>query len=204
MRKFVHVARCRLAASLHSFEHDRRGAAAVEFAMIVPIMFLLLVGTIEFSQALTVDRRVTQSASSSADLIARAPASPALTTADVDGSLKIIEQLIEPYELSRLNVKVVSVIAAPSGAGVTYKVSWSRDNTGGTPYSRGSTYTGIPAGLLASGESVVVAEATYNYVPLIFHYFITSAFDLKERFYLKPRNGSCVRLTGVAPDCTAP
>lgn len=201
MSSIVQTMRRRLTVAFARFERDRRGVAAVEFAMIVPVMFLLLVGTIEFSQALTVDRRVTQSASASADLIARAPASPALTAADVDGSLKIIEQLIEPYELSRLNVRIVSVIRNNSGQD---KVSWSRDNSGGTPYGRGSTYVGIPAGLLANGESVIVAEATYNYVPLIFHYFITSAFDLKEKFYLKPRNGACVRLSGVAPDCTAP
>ena len=47
---------------------NNSGVAAVEFAMIVPIMFLLFVGSVEFSQAITVDRRVTQVASSTADL----------------------------------------------------------------------------------------------------------------------------------------
>jgi uncharacterized membrane protein len=36
-----------------------RGVAAIEFGMIVPIMFMLFVGAIEFSLAITVDRRVT-------------------------------------------------------------------------------------------------------------------------------------------------
>src|SRR5690606_19748773 len=89
---------------------DSGGMAAIEFAMIVPLMFFLFVGTIEFSQALTVDRRLTQAASSTADLIARAPTS-GLTAAQVDRDLKIIEQLIAPYELARLYVKVISVIA---------------------------------------------------------------------------------------------
>jgi Flp pilus assembly protein TadG len=175
------------------------GMAAIEFAMIVPIMFFLFVGTIEFSQALTVDRRITQAASSTADLIARAPNS-GLTAAQVDRDLKIIEQLIAPYELERLYVKVISVIAqgTPGNPSVlTYTVDWSRDNLAGTPHVHGDTYNKIPQGLLVAGESVIVSEATYNYAPLVFNYFIQSAFNMTERFFLKPRNSSCVHLRPI-------
>lgn len=178
---------------------DDRGIAAVEFAMIAPMMFFFLVGSVEFSQAITVDRRVTQSASSTADLIARAP-STGLSTTQVDNELKIIEQLIEPYELSQLTVRIVSVkaVGVPGVPGaLTYLVDWSRDNRGGAPYARNTPYTSIPADLLVAGESVIVAEATYNYTPLIFNYFIKTAFNLEERFYLKPRNASCVHLQPV-------
>jgi Flp pilus assembly protein TadG len=178
---------------------DEAGVAAVEFAMIVPIMFLLLVGAVEFSQALTVDRRVTQSASSTADLIARAP-SQGLTTAQVDNELGIIEQLIRPYDVAALTVRIVSVKAqaVPGNPGaVNHVVDWSRDNLGGTPYVRNSPFSAIPAGLLVAGESVIIAEATYNYTPLIFSYFIKTAFNLEERFFLKPRNASCVHLQPI-------
>ena len=40
--------------------------------MIVPIMSAMFIGAVEVSQAITVDRRVTQVASSTADLVARA------------------------------------------------------------------------------------------------------------------------------------
>ncbi len=178
---------------------DTGGMAAVEFAMIVPIMFFLFAGTVEFSQALTVDRRITQAASSTADLIARAPNS-GLTADQVDRDLRIIEQLIAPYDLTRLYVKVVSVIAqgTPGNPSVlNYVVDWSRDNMAGTPHVRGDTFNEIPQGLLVAGESVIVSEARYNYVPLIFSYFITSAFDMTERFFMKPRNSSCVHLRPI-------
>ncbi len=184
---------------LSRLRRDTGGMAAIEFAMIVPIMFFLFVGTIEFSQALTVDRRLTQAASSTADLIARAPNS-GLTAAQVDRDLRIIEQLIAPYELERLYVKVLSVIAqgTPGNPSVLmYVVDWSRDNQAGTPHSRGETYGNIPTGLLVAGESVIVSEATYNYTPLVFNYFIKSAFNMTERFYLKPRNSSCVHLRPI-------
>ena len=42
----------------------------VEFAFIVPIMAVMFIGAVELSQAIIVDRRVTQIASSTADLVA--------------------------------------------------------------------------------------------------------------------------------------
>jgi Flp pilus assembly pilin Flp len=184
---------------LARLRRDTAGMAAVEFGMIVPIMFFLFVGTIEFSQALTVDRRLTLAASSTADLIARAPNS-GLTPEQVDRDLGIIDQLIAPYEIARLYVKVLSVIAqgAPGNPAVlVYKIDWSRDNNAGTPHPHGEEYHDIPQGLLVSGESVIVSEATYNYTPLIFNYFIKSAFNMTERFFLKPRNSSCVHLRPI-------
>lgn len=209
MFRAIERARACVATVLSRFDADRRGTAAVEFALIVPVMFSLFVGTVEFSQALTVDRRVTQAAASSADLIARAPgptgATPGMSPTEVNNALKIIEQLIEPYELSRLNVKVTSVIARTVSGNLTYIVDWSRDNLGAEPYARGNAPPfPVPANLLTAGESVIVAEATYNYAPLIFSYFITSAFDLKEKFFLKPRNGACVILRTVTTNCNGP
>jgi Flp pilus assembly pilin Flp len=196
MRSFLRDLTARADHFARRLRRDTRGVAAIEFAMILPIMFFLFVGTIEFSQALTVDRRVTQSASSTADLIARAP-TQGLTAAQVDNELGIIQQLIRPYDESALTVRIISVKAkATPGnpAALQYVVDWSRDNHGQTPYSRNLPYSHVPDGLLVAGESVIVAEATYNYTPLIFNYFIKSAFNLQERFFLKPRNASCVHL----------
>ena len=175
---------------LARLRHDIRGMAAVEFGFIVPIMFLLFVGTIEFSQALTVDRRLTLAASSTADLIARAPNS-GLTEAQVDRDLKIIDQLIRPYDIERLYVKVLSVIAqgTPGNPSVlTYTIDWSRDSNAGTPHPRGQEYHDIPEGLLVAGESVIVSEATYNYTTIIFTFFIECSFYMTDRFLLYPLN----------------
>lgn len=179
---------------------NAQGVAALEFAMIAPLMFMLFVGSVEFSQAITVDRRVTQSASVIADLIARAP-SEGVAAAQVDRDMSIVSQLIAPYDANALTVEVVSVKAqaAPGNPGaLNYVVDWSRDNRGGTPYARNSPAPfGMPQGLLVAGESTIVGRAFYNYTPLIFSYFIREAFTMEEIFYLKPRNGSCVHLLPI-------
>jgi Flp pilus assembly protein TadG len=174
---------------------SEQGVAAVEFGLLVPIMFLLFAGALEFSQAITVDRRVTQVASSTADLVARVDKFN--NTGEIDNILKIVEQLFAPYDIAPLTVSVISVQAKPKSGSPSVtemRVSWSRDNKGQIPYAANTIYDHIPAGLLAQGESVIVGEANYTYSPLLFKYFIKEAFGMQERFYLKPRQKACVSL----------
>ena len=52
---------------------DRRGIAATEFAVIVPIMLVLFFGTVEFSSGVAVDRKVTLMARTLSDLTSQSP-----------------------------------------------------------------------------------------------------------------------------------
>lgn len=168
----------------------QKGVAAIEFAMIVPIMFLLFVGSVEFSQAITVDRRVTQVASSTADLVAR---ERSITTSDLEGIMQIVDELMAPYDPTKLKLTLINVYSSISNAAET-KVCWSFNYQGGVnTYSQDQSYT-VPAGILDAGSSVVVAEVLYNYDPLIFRYFITTTMPLREKFYLKPRLSKSVQL----------
>lgn len=184
-------------AALARWRTDRRGVAAIEFAMIVPIMFMLFVGSIEFSQAITVDRRVTQIASSAADLVAR---EKSVTTAQITSIMNIVAVLMRPYATAPLKVTLVSVGAKSDNAAIT-KVCWSQNYQGGVhTYAAQQAYT-LPAGIVDKGGSVMVAEVQYDYSPLIFSYFITSAMALKDTFYLKPRVSSMIQYNGQ-PICT--
>ena len=189
-------------ALVRGFRRNADGIAAVEFAMIAPIMFFLFVGSVEFSQAITIDRRVTQVASSTADLIAREKST---NPANVAGIMQIIDQLMRPYDPARLKVTVLNVVADVNDAAVT-KVCWSYNHNGGAnPQADGASYT-LPAGLVEPGNSVIVAEVTYslersssstdNFQPLLFSYFIDTTFPLQETFFLKPRLSSYVEYDG--------
>jgi hypothetical protein len=187
-------------ALLGKLARNVRGVAAVEFAFIAPMMLSLFAGSLEISQAVTVDRRVMQAASATADLIARSPAH-GVTSAQVDRDLTIIRQLMEPYDPTELTVNIVSVkaVAVPGNPNaLNYVVDWSRNSSGGTPYPRNSPAPfGMPQGLLVAGESAIVGHAIYNYKPLILSHFIKTSFTMDEKFYLKPRNASCVHLIPI-------
>ena len=178
---------------LGRFWRNRDGVAAVEFAMIVPVMFVLFVGSVEFSQALTVDRRVTQIASSAADLVAR---TKSISTSEVSSIFEISNHLMQPYTTTPLKITIVNVVANATDATNT-TVCWSQNYQGGvTNYSNGQSYT-LPTGIVQAGESVIVAEVAYAYTPILFNYFMPGTTNLTETFYLKPRLSASIEYNGV-------
>jgi Flp pilus assembly protein TadG len=58
----------RIRRSARDLPGDTRGIAAIEFAMIVPLMLVLFFGTVEFSSGVAVDRKVTLMARTLSDL----------------------------------------------------------------------------------------------------------------------------------------
>jgi Flp pilus assembly protein TadG len=165
---------------------DNSGVAAIEFAFIAPLMFFMLVGTVEMSQAITVDRRVTVVASTVADLVAR---EQKLAKKDFDVVMQIVTVLMAPYEAGPLKVTLLA-IGSKVGATLTdkNKICWFQayPSTATVSYVVNQDYD-LPLGIVDPGGSVIVAEVGYTYSPLIFSYFIQAAFPLTDKFYLKPR-----------------
>ena len=58
--------------SARDLARDRRGIAATEFAVIVPLMLVMFFGTVEFSSGVAVDRKVTLIARTLSDLTSQA------------------------------------------------------------------------------------------------------------------------------------
>jgi len=193
---------------------DARGVAAIEFAMIVPIMFVMFVGAVELSQAITVDRRVTQVASSAADLVARAEKQ--ISQGEIGDIMKIGGYILEPYSQNPLTIVLRNVTSSPSDASVA-KQSWTCTfaGLGGTQTCSctNTAYT-LPPNLVSTTDSVVVADVTYVYNPLIFDYFLKKAlsgssgspgsYTLSERIYMKPRGQAAILKQSDGTPCPSP
>jgi hypothetical protein len=109
--------------------------------------------------------------------------------------MEIVGHLMRPYDPQRLRVTILNVIANISRPNDT-RVCWSFEYNGGaSTYTDGEFYP-LPEDVVEPGGSVIVAEVQYDYVPMIFSYFIKSAFSLKETHYLKPRLSSYVQYNG--------
>jgi len=68
----------RIRRSALDLSGDTRGIAAIEFAMIVPLMLVLVLffGTVEFSTGVAVDRKVTLMARTLSDLTSQNVSAP--------------------------------------------------------------------------------------------------------------------------------
>ena len=89
-----------------SFACDRRGVSAVEFAMVLPLMVTLYLGVVEVSQGVAIDRKVTLTTRTVADLASQVAS---INNTEMSNLLNATAAVIAPYEQSKLKVTVSAV-----------------------------------------------------------------------------------------------
>lgn len=168
---------------------DRRGVSAVEFALIVPVLILMYVGIAEIGNMLTIYRRTSVVASTAADLTAQ---TKTVSTVDLQDITAASSSILTPYATTPLKIVISSVVADQNNNG---KVAWSYASKGS---ARGinSSYA-VPPGLTEPSSSVIVAEITYDFTPLVDlkTFFSPGSFAMKRTFYARPRRSLTVAKT---------
>jgi Flp pilus assembly protein TadG len=145
----------RLMQRLRRFVAARRGSAALEFAIIAPMMVFLLFGSVDLLDALNANKRVQNAASSIADVTAR---DTEISNAEVTGLWAALDVLMFPEDGAQVNMRVTSVtIVSSSNA----RVVWSEGH-GMSARVVNSTVT-LPAAMMTPGASVIMTEANYSY-----------------------------------------
>ncbi|GGB57393.1 hypothetical protein GCM10011316_31860 [Roseibium aquae] len=168
---------------------NRDGVAAVEFALILPLLLILAIGMAETTEALNHDQKVSKVASTMADLVAQSKSS--ISEDIMDSFFLGAEALMLPYDDTNLTVAIASVTYDINGLNPT--VDWSYGNKARQPWAKGAPppFT-MPATLGAPNLSLIVAEAEYTYTPM-FATLIQNIFPratsltLEDRYYLRPR-----------------
>lgn len=174
------------ARGLHAWRRDESGVSAVEFAMILPIMITMYIGAVEFSHALTIDRRVTSVASSAADLVAQ---SEEVNSAELTDIFTAATSVMTPYSADPISITLTSVVADENN---DTTVAWSCAHNGAA-HAKDSAFA-VPPGLTQPFSSVIVAEVSYQYVPTVSE-FLTGGVTLTDTFYLRPRRSLTVDKT---------
>jgi Flp pilus assembly protein TadG len=202
--------RVRLAVSLRALSRCTKGVAAVEFALIAPIMAALFMGSVELSQAITANRRVTQVGTSTGDLVARADKN--ITDSEIIDIMKVGSYLMSPYSLAGLSVDV-RVVASSATDATDTKLKWTcsykASNPANVTCTCPSTSYAIPAGLVSKNDAVVISDIVYDYKPTLFDYFMKKyyaggaggVYKMKETVYQKPRSNAPQLQVGATPAC---
>jgi Flp pilus assembly protein TadG len=178
------------------FCKSQDGAAAVEFALLLPVMITLFFGTVETSLALSARADVSVMASTAADLISQESTT---ATADISNVYYAAGTILYPYykggSTGKPTIRLTSVVydssnAAPTMAG---KIAWTCTQAGTgtlTPASRsvGSTVT-FSQPLMTTNGSVIMAEIAYGYSSPTTK-VITGTINMTNNFYTKPRRVS--------------
>lgn len=162
---------------------DTQGAAAAEFAIIVPALISLMIGTSEISLGVALDRKVTITARSLSDLVAQ---STTISDADMTNIFNAAAAILTPYTTTPLKAKVSAVNIDGNGNAT---VAWgSAYNT--SPRAKNDVVS-IPAGLKIPNTQLIWSEITYDFKPPVAQY-ISGTLKLSDQFFARPRQSGTI------------
>jgi Flp pilus assembly protein TadG len=180
-------------ATLLRLARDTRAVAAVEFALILPLMLVLYLGGVEGAQLYSVDRKVATIAGTVADLVARTKG--VLPTASLDDYFEAATNILQPGQIANL-AQVVTLISIDDDGNAT--VVWSEAHGAGVAYQVDADYGLNPDSEISqlarnSNGWLVVGEASFPYVPIT-GLGIPATVDLRHIEYFLPRRQTVITL----------
>lgn len=159
---------------------DRQGAAAIEFALVFPAIFLLYMGAAEGFQAYVAQRNIAHLAATMADITAR---NRTVSTAELNDILGASVSMMYPLPNVRLQQRISSISADANGVAAT---DWTVKKT----YT-GTEAPSVPNGYLRANESVIVTDVIYDYEPPL-GFFLPDNIRFTRHAYSRPRLSSKV------------
>ena len=182
------------------YRDDERGIAAIEFAIIAPVMIGMYFGLAEVAHAISVDRRISHATNVAGDL---ATHQPQLTLVTVEEVLSAALRVMDIPDVDQVSMDIESFILpavgeAPESQG---RIRLNIANANFPSFAAASLHTN----LVNENSGVVVTRVRYKYTPLEFRFF-DSTVNLEETFLLKPRRSDSVQIQngpGTVINCSA-
>jgi Flp pilus assembly protein TadG len=164
---------------IYRFSSRSGGASAVEFAIIFPVMMVMLLGSVGVGQAISLNRKVTLLTRSLADIVAQ---SQTITNADLANIFAAARTIVVPFNTAPLKMVVASLWTDAAGATT---VDWSyAQNT--AVLGKNTSYN-LPADIKINETSVIMARVSYPYTVTIGQAIIGNTIDMSEQIYMRPR-----------------
>jgi Flp pilus assembly protein TadG len=174
------------AALLSRFIASSRGVAAVEFAIILPVMLVLCLGSFDATNAIAIYIKVRAATATLADISNQYKT---IHDSDMQQILGATSVVLSPYASAPAQV-VVSELKISSSKKA--KVSWS-DALNGTARKTGSSVT-IPKSIGPNNSYLIYCEVSYSFTPL-FGFFTSGAITLSDNLYTTPRSSTSIART---------
>ncbi len=173
---------------LRRFVASTRGVAAIEFAMIMPVLSIMFLASFDGGRAIAAYMKVRAATYA---LAAITNQYSTIQTSDMTSIVGAAATVMAPYATTSSNpVITISQIKISSTGNAT--ISWS--------YSQGGTARSsitLPATALDIKSSyLILAEVSYTFTPL-FGFFTAGALTLSDNLYVTPRVSNCINYSTV-------
>jgi Flp pilus assembly protein TadG len=177
------TARTPFLGAIAKFSADKCGVAAIEFAILLPLMLTLYLGGVELTNGVAIQRKVTLTARALADLSSQFTS---IANNDMTNILNAASDIIAPYPSAQLAATVSELSINAQGQAL---VVWSSAYNG-TARSIGSVVS-IPTNLATPNSYLVLGEAQYSYKPGL-GYSVVGNLTLSDTMYMRPRQSTSI------------
>lgn len=195
-----------LGGCVRRFFRRADGITAIEFALVAPVLILLLLGVFELSRFVWLEVKVDRTAVSLGDLLARQNTNQgSVSGVDEDAISSLFDAaglLMKPFPAGGLSRVIFTSLSPTSATDFTPVINWQRSG-GGTlgvtsriaPCGGGQTIT-LPAGTLGPNIPVViVTEVFYSFTPVTGQ-GIMKPTTLYRNSFFAPRVASLTTISG--------
>lgn len=202
------------------------GIAAVEFALVLPLMLLMYIGIIDLTRDVIASRKLDILSRTLSDLVSQ-QTSGSITNTQLATIFSASTTLMQPYTLAGLTMTLSEVIiqAKSNGTCCDALVKWSYTQNG-TLRACGAPLTQVPNGTLPSPTNIpaalinananagygyangkttylIIADTHYTYIPIFNQALSWFSAGMNKTTYMVPRSPSNpVALTSASSAAT--
>jgi Flp pilus assembly protein TadG len=163
---------------------DRRGAVAVEFALVMPMLLILYLGGFAASEAVSSWRKLSDTTSQLTSVTGQFTS---MQASDAQGVMSAAAQIMAPYDTSTLK-EVLTLVAVDTSGNAT--VTWSQAYNGGTAIAKNTKVT-LPANMVQPNTTVIWVQTSYTYTPIAGIAYVP-AIPMSGELYGLPRSSGSI------------
>ena len=175
------------------FVASTRGVAAIEFAIIMPVLLIMLLATFDAGRAIAIYMKVRAATYTLAAITSQYSKSTPIQSTDMQAITGATAAVLAPYPSAPATVTITQIKQTTSAQAT---VNWGY-SLNGTAYAAGTTWARIPTGLTANNACnsypcyLIFAEVKYTLTPS-FGYFVVGTLNSSDNLYATPRSSTCI------------
>jgi len=184
------------------FIASRRGVAAVEFAIIMPVLLILFLSSFDVGNAIIIYLKVRAATYELAAITNQyaTGSTGQISTTTMTSITSAVSTVLAPYSSTPTKI-TISQIKATSKTAAT--VSWSY-TVNGTKLS--GSYTGLPSNMAKNSCNntypcyFILSQVSYTYTPM-FGSYMTGPLTLSDSLLVTPRSSKCIQYNSTPSSC---
>jgi TadE-like protein len=167
----------------------RAGNVAVEFALVAPVLIMLMLASAELARFVILHQKMDRVATTMSDLVSRAET---ISESEFEDIFAAAGEVAFPYDLAGLGRVIVSSVTNPDGDGPI--VAWQR--SGGGSYaatshigSEGGEATLVADFEVREGETAIISEVYFDFTPFLSEMIVAPQVIYRSAHH-RPRLGT--------------